>query len=247
MKRLALFLTALTALSLTACSSGDEAGNSATPAVGALANVPPPAGKKWTEVVSETADGGFVMGNPDAPVKVIEFGSFTCPHCRDFSTESSSERDAMVETGKLSFEYRAFVRDPIDMSAALLARCGGADPFFALSEQIFINQEDMMQKAQALGNDKYQELVSKPLGERFGAIANSVGLIDFAKQRGISAEKAKQCLADATTIDKLVKQVQADTAKYNIEGTPTLVMNGNVVENAASWQVMRAKLKEVGL
>lgn len=247
MKRLALFLTALTALSLSACASKDEAGNTAAPAVGALANVPPPAGKKWTEIVSETADGGFVMGNPDAPVKVIEFGSFTCPHCREFAEASSAERDAMVETGKMSFEYRAFVRDPIDMAAALLARCSGPEPFFPLSEQLFANQNDMIGKAQAMGEASYAAIVAKPVGERFAALAQGVGLIDFVKQRGISGDKAKQCLADAATIDRLVKQVQADTAKFDIQGTPTLVMNGKVVENAASWQVMRAKLKEAGL
>lgn len=247
MKRLPILVTALIALSLSACGSKGEGGNNSTAPTAKLAAVAPPAGKKWTDVVSETADHGFVMGNPDAPIKVIEFGSFTCPHCRDFSAESAAERNAMVDTGKLSFEYRTFLRDPLDVAAALIARCSGPEPFFPLTEQVFANQNDMITKMQAGGDAAMAAASTKPMNERFFAIAQLAGLIDFGKQRGISEEKAKQCLTNTKTVDALVEQVKIDTAKYNIQGTPTLVMNSAVVENAASWDVMRAKLKEAGL
>jgi protein-disulfide isomerase len=246
MKRISLLAGVIIALSLSSCGSKSESDGDA-PSVASMANLPAPAGKKWSEVVAATPEGGYVMGNKDAPIRIIEFGSFSCSHCRDFSAESSQERNALVETGKMSFEYRTFVRDPIDMTMALLAHCGGAEPFFPLSEQLFANQNDVFAKAQAMGEAPYAAAINKPLNERFVVLAQSTGLIDFAKQRGISETKAKQCLTNAKTIDTLVKRVQADTATYNIQGTPTLVMNGKVVENASTWTIMRAKLKEVGL
>ena len=133
------------------------------------------------------------------------------------------------------------------MAAALIARCSGPEPFFPLTEQVFANQNDMITKMQAGGDAAMAAASTKPMNERFFAIAQLAGLIDFGKQRGISEEKAKQCLTNTKTVDALVEQVKIDTAKYNIQGTPTLVMNSAVVENAASWDVMRAKLKEAGL
>src|SRR3546814_8236510 len=76
------------------------------------------------------------MGNPEAAIKIIEFASLTCSHCADFSENGfPALRDKYVNTGKVSYELRNFVRDPLDMTAALLARCAGAEPFFSLSEQ----------------------------------------------------------------------------------------------------------------
>jgi protein-disulfide isomerase len=246
MKRLIHIAAALSALALGACGANDAADNAGISAA-EVAAVAPPAGQKWTEVASATPEGGFIMGNPNAAVKLLEFGSFTCPHCREFGEKSGPERNAMVETGKMSFEYRTFVRDPLDLTLALTAHCGGPAPFFALSEQIFAQQSDIITKMQALGEPALNAITAKPMNARFTAIAEAVGLIDFAKKRGIPEAKLRACLSDTAMIDKMVKQVQADTAKYNIQGTPTLVMNGTVVENVAGWEDMRAKLKAVGL
>lgn len=246
MKPFAIVSTLCIALSLAACGSKDQANNSsasAAPVEGAA----PPAGKKWSEVVSVSPEGGFVMGNPNASVKVVEFGSFTCSHCKEFSETSTAERNALVDTGKLTFEYRTFVRDPLDISAAMLARCNGPEAFFPLAEQLFINQTDMITKVQGMGETAYGAAINKPLNERFIALAQAAGLIDFAKQRGVPEAKAKQCLADGAKVEAIVKQVQADTATYNIEGTPTIVLNGQVVPEGGSWPAMRAKLKEAGI
>lgn len=235
-------------LMLSACGdSGDTAaGNAATPAA-AVQGAAAPAGKKWSEMVATTPEGGFVMGNPDAPVKLLEFGSFTCPHCREFGEASATDRVAMVDTGKLSFEYRPFVRDPLDMTMALIARCNGPEAFFPLSEQMFAAQNEILTKAQGLGDTLLAGAANKPLGERFAALAGPLGLIDFAKQRGLPEAKAKQCLSDIATVEKLVKQVQTDTEKFKLQGTPTLILNGTEIEGGANWETTRAKLREAGL
>lgn len=245
----ALFLAAALALSLAACGDkGADSGNGAAPAPsGSVAAVAPPAGKQWADVVSETPEGGFAMGNPDAALKLVEFGSFTCPHCAEFAHSASTEVREMVNTGKLRFEFRNYVRDPLDMTMGLLARCGGAETYFPLMEQLFAAQAATFQAAQAAGEPAYQAAITQPLGTRFAALAQTAGLIDFAKQRGIPEDKAKQCLGDTAAVEKLTKGVQAANEQYNITGTPSLLLNGSLIENAASWDAAKAKLREAGI
>lgn len=240
-------LALLLALGACGSKSGDETlGNAALPSVAGKANVPAPDGRKWTEIVSETKDGGYLLGNPDAPVRLAEYGSFTCPHCREFGEESGADRAAMVDTGKLAFEYHSVVRDPLDMTMVLLARCGGKDLFFPLADQLFAAQTDTITRIQKVGEADYNTVMNKPINERFFAVAQLAGLVDFMKQRGISEDRTKQCLADGAQAEKIAKQVEADAAKYDIQGTPTLILNGTKVDTS-SWTDIKAKLKGAGL
>jgi protein-disulfide isomerase len=105
----------------------------------------------------------------------------------------------------------------------------------------------MFEKAQGLGDDKYKALMSAPPAQRFGQLANAVGLVDFAKQRGISQDQANQCLADTAAAEKLAKGVEEANAQYKIEGTPSFILNGVMLENTAAWPALQAKLKQAGL
>lgn len=246
MKFLTGLATAALALSLAACSE-KGADNASAPSGAPVAAVAAPAGTTWADTVATTPDGGFVMGNPNAKVKVIEFASYTCSHCADFAAQSSEEIRNLVNTGKMSFEARNYVRDPLDMTMALLARCGGTGPYFPLSEQFFGNQAPMFEKVQKMGDGPYQAAMAAPPQQRFIMLANNTGLLEFAMQRGIAEDQGKQCLANNAEAEKLAKGVQDATTKYNITGTPTFILNGTVVENATTWEVLREKLKEAGV
>ena len=89
-----------------------------------------PAAVDWSKRVAATPEGGFVMGNPAAKVKVVEYGSLTCPHCAAFSNSAKAGLAARVRTGKVSFEFRNYVLNGIDVAATLVARCGGTARFF---------------------------------------------------------------------------------------------------------------------
>lgn len=245
-KSLALLSVACLSLALSACGDKDEAATD-VPRVAAGENVPPPAGKNWADIVAATDKGGYLMGNPDATIKVTEFGSYTCPHCADFTEKSADDVQKMVNSGKMSFEFRPFVRDAVDMTMTLLADCNGTETYFPFSHQLFGNQASVFEKLQAAGDAAYTQAMSQPPQDRFFALANLAGLIDFAKQRGVTEEKARQCLADGKKAETIAAQVQAATSSYNITGTPTLLINDKVVENAASWDVLKAKLTEAGL
>lgn len=244
-KSLLLLPAVLLSLSLAGC--GETKDEEGFPKLEAGENVAAPEGQQWSDVVATTPNGGYVMGNPDAAIKVAEYGSYTCPHCADFVESSSQDIDSMVDTGKMSFEFRPYVRDPLDMTVALLAGCTGPEAYFPLSHQLFANQAAMYQTAQGAGDAAYASAMEKPPEQRFIALAEMSGLIDFVKQRGVSEDKAKQCLSDTQKIEALAGHVQEANTRYNITGTPTLLINNSVVENANTWDVLKAKLKEAGI
>jgi len=237
---------ALALFALSACGSqggGNTAGGAGAPVEGKAA----PEGKSWGEVIVATPEGGFRMGNPDAPIKVIEYGSYTCPHCADFAQQSHDpiERD-YVSSGKVSFEYRNFVRDPLDIAVSLLARCSGPEAFFPLSLQFFGNQEPMIKQIQGYGEAAYQQAVTAPAEQRFIKLAELGGLIEFAKQRGIPEDKARTCLANTREAEALATGVERSVEQYQINGTPSIILNGSKLENVATWPALQERLKDAG-
>jgi protein-disulfide isomerase len=135
-------LIAAALVALAACNKKDSAAPEVD--VNAPLNATPvaaPADGDWTTIVTETPEGGFLMGNPQAKAKLVEFGSMTCPHCREFEEESHQALlDKYVKTGLASFEFRNYVRDPFDMTASIIARCAGKDGFFAMTHAMYDEQ-----------------------------------------------------------------------------------------------------------
>ena len=121
-----LFVALAAASFATAACNAEKSADKGAAASGPVTPVDPPANGDWSTVVSQTAEGGFLMGNPNAAVKVVEYGSMTCPHCAEFDEEALKPlTDNYVKSGRVSFEFRNFVRDPFDVAASLVARCGG--------------------------------------------------------------------------------------------------------------------------
>lgn len=233
------------ALALTACGDATE-GETGASTSGSVEAVEAPAGQKWSETVAKTAEGGIVMGNPDAPLKLVEYMSITCSHCKDFGEQAFLPlRDNYVESGQVSFEIRNFVRDPLDLSAAILSRCGGEGPFFALTEQALSYQTTMFEKAQSMGDATYGSILQSAPDTRFVRLADQLGLIAFFQQRGISEDQARACLADTAAAEALMGATQKAVEEHNIEGTPTFLLNGQKIDGT-NWAMVEAKLKEAG-
>ena len=233
------------ALALSACGEATETETGASSS-GAVEAVEAPAGQKWSETVAKSEAGGIVMGNPDAPIKLVEYMSITCSHCKDFGEQAFAPlRDTYVESGRVSFEIRNFVRDPLDLTAALLSRCGGEAPFFPLTEQALGYQATMFEKAQGMGESTYSGILQSEPKVRFVRLAEQLGLIAFFQQRGISEDQAKACLADTAASEKLMNDTQKGAEEFNIEGTPTFLINGQKVEGT-NWAMVETKLKEAG-
>lgn len=232
------------ALGLAAC--GAKEGEGAPPKGEAIAKIAPPAGKIWQDVIEETADGGMRMGNPEAPIKLIEYGSLTCPHCAKLSQEGFAPLVSnYVASGRVSFEFRSFAIHPQDVPLTVLARCSSKEAFFPLIEQVYTNfdainapfqDEAVLQRAQAT--------MQLPPEQRWSAFADAVGYTQFFAARGVAVDQAKACLADLPK----AKQVADNAQKYSadgITGTPALVLNG-VKLDTNTWSGLEVALQNAG-
>ena len=233
------------AMLATACNAEKGAATADKGSEVTAAAVPAPNNGDWSTVVSKTPEGGFVMGNPNAKVKLVEFGSLTCSHCAEFEEQGGKTLvDSYVKKGLVSWEFRNFVRDPFDMTASLLARCGGESSFFGLTRNLFADQKEWTGKLQAADPAKLQALQTMPPGQQFSTIADLAGLKQYASMRGVPRAKADQCLADQAEVTQLVQMNTDAATTYNIPGTPTFLINGAVVESTATWELLEPKIKE---
>lgn len=240
----ALLLSATAALALAACSSEADGTGAGTEVAESepLPVIQPPEGKAWNQVVSQTEKGGYVMGNPDAPIKLVEFGSLTCGACGNFAIQSFEPlRDKYIASGRVSFELRNFVRDPIDLTGAMLTRCGADTSFFPLTEQFFTNQNQILQAAQSLD----PAIGQLPPEQRFVAISKGLGLDTFFAQRGIAQNQSNACLADNAKAEKLAEQTQQAAEEYKVTGTPTFLINERV-QDVNTWQEIETRIQRMG-
>jgi len=236
-----LLATAAIFASAACNAENNSSGNSSAP----IEAVKAPNGD-WTKMVSTTPEGGFVMGNPNADVKLVELGSMTCPHCAEFS-ETADEKliNEYVKSGRVSFEFRNFVRDGLDMTASLIARCGGTERFFPLTKALFAEQRSWGAKLQEVPQEQLQALQTMGPERQFVEFAKLSGLQQWAAQRGVPSGKSSACLANQDEINKLV-QINGDVAAQYPEftGTPSFVINGKLLEQTSTWDKLEPQLRD---
>lgn len=247
MKPTTFLLAAAAALAATGCN-GDNSGNTGSTGGQAaqVEPVEPPADGDWTKVVTRTPQGAFVMGNPNAEVRLVEFGSMTCPHCAEFDETGVPQLvNEYVKPGRVAYEFRNFVRDPFDITAALIARCNGEERFFPLTGALFEDQQQWMGNIQNAPQDQVQQLANLGPEQQFVQIAQLANLQQWAAQRGVPTAKSSQCLTDQQEVNTLVQMTADATSEYpRLPGTPAFAINGELVENAASWEQLEPKLRE---
>jgi protein-disulfide isomerase len=231
---------------VTACNA-EKNGNGAVATNGPVKAVPAPNGGDWTTIVAATPEGGFVMGNPNAPVKLVEFGSMTCPHCREFDEAAMQPlTEQYVKSGRASFEFRNFVRDGYDLAASVVARCGGPSSFFGLTRQLYADQPEWVAKIQAADPAQMQAIGLLPPNQQLAEVAKIAGFPQWAAMRGLPSAKTTACLADPDAPTKLV-QMQTDAVnKYDIPGTPSFLLNGKLIEikpGTAVWTQVEDAIK----
>ena len=170
----------------------------------------------------------MVLGAEDAKVTMVEYGSFTCPHCAAFHKEVflPLKRD-YIDTGKVRFVYRELARNRFDIWASMLARCGGDIRYFGITEMIFTQQADWAG-------------ASDP-----AAVAGK--LRTMGKVAGFDDATMDVCLGDAELAQEILTFSQTNAEADSIEGTPTVIIDGEKVTNR-SWeefkQLIDAKLGE---
>jgi protein-disulfide isomerase len=233
------------AAALLAAGCKDKSGV-AGPANGQpVAAVPAPAGTDWTQVTGESDEGGFRMGNPDAPVKLVEYASLSCPHCAEFAHEAAAVlQDHYIKSGRVSWEFRPFLLFPTDTAVTLLARCGGPAPFFLLADQLYAEQDAWMGRIRQLRQEDVEAIFNLPPQQSMPKVIEATGLTQFFRMRGMSETRISGCLADRKALDRLIEIREKGSSQYNVTGTPTFFINGDKVEDVAGWKELEPELKK---
>lgn len=213
-----------------------------TLAFGALALVA--AAPNWVSSVRVQPNGAFVMGKPAAPAKLVEYLSYTCSHCAEFTSEASAPLKAnYIAKGLASVEMRNAVRDRYDFAAALLARCGGAARFFGNNDALFATQSAWLGRASSFEAANADRLSKLAMNESLKAIAHGVGLDAIMKARGFTPSQIDACLSDAAAQKQIVAMTNEAWGIRKINGTPSFLINGVAYDGPGSWAGIERGLK----
>ncbi|MBB3912216.1 DsbA family protein [Sphingomonas desiccabilis] len=198
--------------------------------------------RDWRTATVKAASGGYQIGNPQARVTLVEYVSYTCPHCGHFVEESKAPlHDGLVRNGQVRVEIRNFVRDPLDLASALLARCGGTARFARQHALIFANQKALLDKAMAFQATPDAFKGATTIEARLRRIAAGSGLTALMTRSGLSPQQADRCLIDAAARQELVGATEK--LQGRIEGTPSFEIDGNLLA-ANSWAEVEPPLRQ---
>lgn len=154
----------------------------------------------------------MVQGSADARVEIIEYASFTCPHCASFHAGPYKDiKKDYIDTGKVKFVYREVYFDRFGLWASMIARCAGPDRFFGMTDLIY----------------KEQSLWSRA-GDPAAIVAE---LRKIGLKGGLDNDTLDACLEDADNAQALVAWYQENAERDNIRSTPSFLINGEPYSN----------------
>ncbi len=158
--------------------------------------------------------GDIALGDPDAPVTVIEFFSLTCPHCRWFHENIYNRlKPDYVDAGKVRYVFRDFPLNLPALQATILAHCAGRDRYAAFVDVLFQTFDDW-----ASAGDYSEKLAQ--IGE--------LG--------GVSRDRFEACLADKDLENAIFQSIADAQAEYGVSSTPTVIVNGEKYEGAMRFE-----------
>ena len=163
----------------------------------------------------------MVLGEDNAPVTIIEYGSFTCPHCAAWHADVYPQLKAdYIDTGKARFVFREVYLDRFGLWASMIARCGGEMRFFPIHDMIYEQQREWI-------GDQQPQTIADNL-RRLGLAA------------GIGQEQLDACLNDAAQAEALVAWYQSNAEADAIDSTPTFLINGEKASGEMPYEEFKA-------
>lgn len=174
--------------------------------------------------VSSILVDDIVLGDPNAPVTIIEYASFTCPHCKNFHEGTFKKlKQNYINTGKVKFILRDVYFDRYGLWAAMVARCDNSNRFYGIVDEIFRKQSEWTDGAENID------------------IANNLRKIGLAA--GMDNEKISVCLNDGDMAQALVDVYQTNVERDQISSTPSFLINGEKM-NKSSYSEFVLKIDE---
>ena len=173
--------------------------------------------------VYEPLPTDHTFGDPKAKVTVIEYASPTCPVCANFMMNLYPKlKSDYIDKGRIFYVYRTFLRNPDDASAEKLARCLPKDKYMAFTDLLFRSQQKW----------DYEYGVPSPDGVH-------AALLELVGTMGMSQTDADRCISAATDENAISKVGEDGVAKYQVNATPTFVVNGQA---EAGWEHLIARI-----
>lgn len=192
-----------------------------------------------------TTERGHKVGNPEAPLKLIQFVSYSCSHCATFEHESDAPlRAAYIHEGKLEVEVQHIIRNPIDKAIALMTECGEPEKFFDNHRRMMFGRDVWIEKGRQSTQAQQVRWETGTQAQRMRAIAGDLGLYDLMETRGYSVAELDRCLADPVRGAALDARSDAAKAEYGVPGTPSFALNGELLQNVHSWPALAVALRE---
>lgn len=197
----------------------------------------------WTAAVSQRANGSHMLGSPEAKVKVTEYVSYTCSHCADFTRQSDAGmRLAYVMPGKASVTVHHLIRDPIDLTVAMLTNCGDSKGFFRRHNAFMATQAKWLAKAQTASEATQSRWSNGQVSVRMKAIADDLGFYASMQQWGYSRPAVDQCLSDQVKAKAILDQTR-EASEFGVNATPSFAINGKLLADVHDWTALETAMK----
>lgn len=196
----------------------------------------------WTITVTET-EAGYLIGNPDAETKVAEYISYTCGHCADFARNGDPAlKIGYVRDGNVSVEVRNLLRNPIDLTAAMIAHCGEPNKFALNHAALMLSQDKWLPIAANATAAQRQRWSNPDRAAARRAIASDLDFYELMEGRGYRVVDIDRCLADSAKETELIQATQADAARLSLRGTPSFTINDNLLDGVHGWPSLQEAL-----
>jgi protein-disulfide isomerase len=195
--------------------------NKPAPPASQATNVPAPSGGTTNgELMAAGPLSEQALGDPNAPVTIIEYASMTCPHCAHFHETVYPElKKQYIDTGKVRFIFREFPLDPLAAAGFMLARCAGEGKYFPVIETLFAQQKEWV--------------VQKPL----------TPLLAIARQAGFTQESFDACLANQNLLQGIEDVRTRGAQKFQVNSTPTFFVNGKKLTGSPTLEVLSKEIE----
>ena len=153
----------------------------------------------------EIAKDERILGNPAAPITIVEYASMTCPHCAHFAKEVLPElKRKWIDTGKVKLVLRDFPLDQLALRAAMIQRCAPPDRFYAFADMFFADQHQWVTADDA-----------------------NAALARLAALGGMSRSEFDACLKNSVLENYIVQERLVASKNLGVEATPTFFINGS--------------------
>lgn len=210
--------------------------------IGASKPLPRHTPTNWNLAAAITPEGGHRIGNPAAKVRLVEYVSYTCPHCADFERRADAPmRLTGVSTGKLSIEVRHIVRDPIDMAVALLTNCGAPSKFFVNHSMMMRSQDKWIAPLVNISPAQATRWQNPDFKTRMRYIATDFHFYEMFATRGYDRRTMDACLADEAKARRLAGMAEA-AETLGINSTPSFLLDGEVLVGTHTWDTLQPQI-----